>query len=260
MATTPHHPECPSLVECTSVLSAYLDTIHNHHHPNDDDNSVTLLDSWRVLVERCLSFQFHNTAAATITNEGRSPPLPPGSDDDYGVGEGGQVLAASLDWYYRHCDNDKARLEDDDLILRAVVDGLWAAGAAIVTTADIITPSSTTAAAKGDDTNDLTQRGIVSAALSTTSTNHLARIIQHLSSTPRPPSGNVANSAANTTNNDNNNNNDNNPTTLPPLLPIPMLQGVLELCTLQASNLLPPPPPGASSSSTVNAAAAVAVV
>jgi hypothetical protein len=144
MASTPH-PECPSLVECTSVLSAYLDTtIHNH--PNDD-NSVTLVDSWRVLVERCLSFQFHNTAAATITNEGRSPPLPPGSDDDYGVGEGGQVLAASLDWYYRHCDdNDKVqRLEDDDLILRAVVDGLWAAGAAIVTATEVITPSSTTA-------------------------------------------------------------------------------------------------------------------
>ena len=142
MATTPH-PECPSLVECTSVLSAYLDTIHNH--PNDD-NLVSLLDSWRVLVERCLSFQFHNTAAATITNEGRSPPLPPGSDDDYGVGEGGQVLAASLDWYYRHCDNDKVpqqRLEDDDLILRAVVDGLWAAGAAIVTATEVITPSST---------------------------------------------------------------------------------------------------------------------
>jgi hypothetical protein len=108
---------------------------------------VSLLDSWRVLVERCLSFQFHNTAA-TITNEG-SPLLPPGCDDGYGgVGEGGQVLAASLDWYYRHCDNDKVpqqRLEDDDLILRAVVDGLWAAGAAIVTATEVITPSSTTA-------------------------------------------------------------------------------------------------------------------
>jgi hypothetical protein len=36
-------------------------------------------------------------------------------------------------------------LEDDDLILRAVVDGLWAAGAAIVTATEVITPSSTTA-------------------------------------------------------------------------------------------------------------------
>ena len=239
MATpTPTPTALPTIDECTAVLSSYLAVTANRGSSSTDEfvlnnngssennnggngSSLSSLDAWRTLVERCLS---------------APPPIAM-------VGGGGpEVLAASLDWYHRRRDDDSD--DEDDSILRAVVDGLWAAGviAAVAEDRTSFGPSASAAAA-GDD-----------------NLHYLAGIIRRLASTPRPTSVN---------NNNNNNNNDGNPTTtatttttisMPPLLPIQMLQGTLELGMLQNANLLPAPPSAAAAVEKETSAAAAAVL
>ena len=202
----------PSLKECQSALS------NCHADPSSDE----FIQSWRQLVQRCLS---HGTSYDEHLLSTSSPDdVSADNNSDTLINrskEAASVLSESIEWYLRKISTERQNQLKSDVVICSVVESLWLVGCLL----DKDEETSAQSGKNGLGSQDETTRNVPYQCL--------VNIIKDLTSSRTWMTDNIkdGNDAMDTDDN------------AQPLIPIALLQTSLELPLLQSANLLPNPPP-----------------